>query len=473
MAQDARYSAKDVKVGILVTVSVILLLVLVAVTSDVGKYFRHKKMISVAFKHVVGLQANSPVNYSGVEVGRVKSVSVLTVDDAFLKKLVPVQMDMLYELPIEDPSTMDKLRVIRDRTLFDAEARKLIKGRDIVVLEMEVDAHIMDTVRVDDYVMVESTMMGDTSVQISPGAAEVAKPDAILLGRSGSMFTRISESVEEIRYLLRSAGTALSAGGADFGGIFRKVDTAANNLVSATDDFKEISVSVNEVLTASKSDVIKLTKTSREVSEQLSRILGRVEKDVDPITENVSVSTAKIRKMLEVVSPHVDPLVAGARRLSDKMESLSDNADKLVSTTNEMVAEGRADIRRTTLNVKDATKNMSELTALLSRKPWLLLRAPRGADRGEQDLVSLARLMLDAAGRAQDAATKLEARQAANPEEADRLSRTAADLKETSDNLRRAAEAMADVLRPLDRKNAGDGFEKDRRPAAEYPLLEQ
>jgi len=469
--QDRTYSAKDVKTGMLVTISAVLLLVLVAITSDVGRYFRPKKIVWVAFKHVVGLQANSPVNYSGVEVGRVKSVSVVTVDDAFLKRLVPISPHMLFELPIEDDDVLNSLRGIADRGSFDAEARRLVRGRDVVLLEMEVDARTMEVIRVDDYVSVESTLMGDTSVEVSPGSDARAAQDAILLGRSGSMFTRISDSVEEIRYLLRSAGAALSAGGTDFGGIFRKIDIAANNLVSATGDFKQLNADLNQVLSATKDDVIALTKTSKRVSDRVDRILARVEKDVDSITGNVSAAAENTRRILDKVTPHVDPLLAGARSLSDRMDALAAGADRLVGVAGEMIDEGRADVRRTTLNVKDASRNVSELTALLSQKPWLLLRAPRGSDRGEEDIVATARLLLDAASRAQDAAFRISTRETATPAEKAELARTAADLKETADSLRRAAEAIADVLKPLDRKGGGKGFEPARTAAPEYPQL--
>lgn len=473
MPQDTRYTARDVKIGVLVTVSVVFLIVLIAITSDMGRYFRPKKVVRVAFKHVVGLQPNSPVNYSGVETGRVKHITVTSVTDKMLEDLVFIGPEMLFELPIEDNATLDRLRGLKERADFNREARAIISGRDMVLLEIEVDARTMEVIHEDDYVSVESTLMGDTSVEISPGAGAPVKADAILIGRAGSLFTRIGDSVEEIRYLLRSAGAALSAGGADFGGIFRKVDTAAGNFAKASDDLVQLSGMLNKVLTATKDDLVVLTKNTKNVSQRMDNILARVERDVDPITGNVSASVSKMREVIDTVAPHVDPLVTSARTLSERMESLTGSAGKLVDVTNEMVEESRADLRRTTQNVKDATRNVTEFTALVSQKPWLLLRAPRGEDRSEQDLLTMARMLLDGATRAHEAAMRLTTKPAATDAEKAELARTAADLKDTSDSLRRAAEAMVDVLRPLDRKNGGKGFEKERSPAPEYPMLER
>ena len=471
MAQDTRYNARDVKVGILVIVSAVFLLVLIAITSDIGKFFRPKRIVHVAFRHVVGLQPNSPVNYSGVEVGRVRSITVITVDEAFLRRLVPVMPDMVYELPIDEPDILDKLRLVTDKAEFDKEARKSILGRDIVLLEMEVDAGTVEVVHVDDYVSVESTLMGDTSVEISPGIEAANTSDVVLLGRSGNLFTKLGESVEEIRYLLRSAGTALSAGGTDFGAMFSKINTSVSNLATASEDFKKAGAAANEILTTSKEDVEELARNSKSISERTDRILARVERDIDPITSNITVSADEMRQILDKVTPNVEPLISGAKKLTERLDTLAENSDKLVATTSEVIDDSRADIRRSTENVKDATRNLTEFTSLLSRKPWLLLRAPRGEDRSEEDLISMARTLLDASSRAQEAATTLASRPGTAAEKAE-LEKTAADLKETSDNLKRAAEAMIEVIKPLDRKGGGKGFEQQRKPAPEYPALQ-
>jgi ABC-type transporter Mla subunit MlaD len=460
-----------VKVGILVIVSAVFLLVLIAITSDIGKFFRPKRIVDVAFRHVVGLQPNSPVNYSGVEVGRVRNITVITVDDAFLGRLVPIMPDMVYELPVDEPGILDKLRLITDKDEFDREARGYITGRDMVLLEMEVDASTVEVIHVDDYVSVESTLMGDTSVEISPGIQPAKSSDVVLLGRSGNLFTKLSESVEEIRYLLRSAGTALSAGGTDFSAMFSKINTSVSNLATASEDFKTAGAAANEILTTSKANVVDITRNTKSISERTDNILARVERDIDPITSNITVSADAVRQILDKVTPNVEPLISGTRRLTERLDSLAENSDKLVATTSEVIGDSRADIRRSTENMKDATRNLTELTSLVSRKPWLLLRAPRGEDRNEEDLISMARTLLEASSRAQEAATTLSSRQGTAAEKAE-LEKTAADLKETSDNLRRAAEAMIEVIKPLDRKGGGKGFEQQRKLAPEYPAVQ-
>ena len=119
MPDDSRYTANDIKIGLLVTISIVLLTALIAVTTDVGKYFRQKKTVNVLFKNVVGLQANSPVNYSGVEVGRVKSVSVVTLDRQIVSRLPAIPPEVIYELPISDRDVLEKLRAVREAGEFN------------------------------------------------------------------------------------------------------------------------------------------------------------------------------------------------------------------------------------------------------------------------------------------------------------------------------------------------------------------
>ena len=469
MPEQSRYSADDVKIGVLVTVSAVLLLTLVAVTSDLGRYFRPKRTLRVLFRHVVGLKKNSPVNYSGVEVGRVKSVRVVRVDAALLRRVPPIGPELLFELPIADRAVLQALRGVGDPAEFDRACRRAIAGRDMVLLELEVDATGMSSVHQDDYVSVESTLMGDTTVEISPGSGPELPPGGILIGRSGSMFTRISDAVDEIRYLMRTAGIALSDARADLPAFFSKLHQAADNLLAGAADFRRSGRAVAGLIERTREDLVALAGKARSVAERTDGILQAVEGKAGPLVEDAASAARELRGSLEELRPRAARLTEAATSLSGRLEDLSRKLAAIASHALEALSEGRADLRRTTLNLKDASKNLEEFTALVKKKPWLLLRAPRRAGRDLEDVLSQARMLLDAATRLDEAATRL----AASPAPPDAgtarsLAETARRLEALADALRRQARDIVEALRPLPLKEGGRGFAPEREPAR-YP----
>ena len=73
---------------------------------------------------------------------------------------------------------------------MDAAARKLISGRKMIALTLEIKRSPEELgFRKDDRARLETTLMGDSTVEVSPGSGAALPAGRALLGDSGNLFT--------------------------------------------------------------------------------------------------------------------------------------------------------------------------------------------------------------------------------------------------------------------------------------------
>ena len=70
----------EVWAGGFVALALALLFVMVFSIGNCRQVLRGRQELTVLFSHVTGLRPNSPVNYAGVEIGRVRGMTIVAVD---------------------------------------------------------------------------------------------------------------------------------------------------------------------------------------------------------------------------------------------------------------------------------------------------------------------------------------------------------------------------------------------------------
>src|SRR5438067_54302 len=80
-----------------------------------GPFWKQRQQINVAFDNVGGLTIDDPVRYNGLEIGRVKSLKVLHLDDALIERLpTPLTKRDLDNLPVRPDTLIKQLRTAAD-----------------------------------------------------------------------------------------------------------------------------------------------------------------------------------------------------------------------------------------------------------------------------------------------------------------------------------------------------------------------
>ena len=87
----------EVKVGVFILSGVLLLVVFVSAIGDLSTYFQPGYLLRIMFDTANGITDGSPVQYAGVEVGKVQRVSLVRL---------PERVQPSVELQIHLPSTV-------------------------------------------------------------------------------------------------------------------------------------------------------------------------------------------------------------------------------------------------------------------------------------------------------------------------------------------------------------------------------
>jgi phospholipid/cholesterol/gamma-HCH transport system substrate-binding protein len=84
----------EIKVGFFVVGGIALLIIFLFAIGDLTTYFQPGYRLKVIFESANGIGRGSPVQYAGVEVGKVEDVRIVYVDDK-----VPPKVELLVRLP--------------------------------------------------------------------------------------------------------------------------------------------------------------------------------------------------------------------------------------------------------------------------------------------------------------------------------------------------------------------------------------
>jgi len=168
MAPRQRAAVSEMKVGILVTVALLLLAAVILQQSWGINWFGRTSKAITYLPDVGGLKPGAPVWLAGIEIGKVTKVSIVPPEifagnAPVLAKIQEVQKQ-LETVDRKNPNSMKVEAALRDR-LGDLRSQL-----NFVEVQLQIRTQFLDRLSHDSAVSIESKgLIGDSFIDISPG----------------------------------------------------------------------------------------------------------------------------------------------------------------------------------------------------------------------------------------------------------------------------------------------------------------
>ncbi len=469
-------SHSEITAGAFVAFCLALLFVMVFAVGDCGRFLRGSQEREVLFSSVTGLQPNSAVNYAGVEIGRVREMRIVEVDEGLLKKMPVITVDTLGRLPLSFEEA-EELKALKNSAKLDAGARALVgtgggqHGRKMILLVLEIHRSEQEfRLREDDLVRLATTVMGDSTVEISPGSGDPLQAGKALLGDSSSLFTQLSDSVREIRNLL----TRVS----DIVGDEEKVNirTTLANIKKASEDLSLASATVRQVVGGAAKPVKETIKDLQAGMSEARTAVTTVRKTIQEVGPKVVTVLDSGKEMLDSgrkAADSAEKLLAEARtQLNALLRNASGalkTAQELLSEAGDALDENRPTARRAIVDLRESLHNIREASARVRRAPWLLFQRPRVRNHEIVLLEASARSLSSATAELTLAMENLR-QLAADPDTSirrqdDKVRDLIKKIRDLHNDLADRKKAVENRVNWIQRKKGGKYLEKAREEA--------
>jgi len=427
------YSTVEVKVGLFAAFCAALFVAMLASYGRVVPVWRGRQEILVAFDDVGSLRLDAPVRYNGVEVGRVKWMRILHLDEDAIACLPPLARSNLDDLPIRPDALKRDLRAVGEED-FPARCRQALKNRTMIQLCLEVLQEGDDKrYRLDDRVRVVTTVLGDTAVEImsGSGAVNLAGSKQMLLGTSGDFFSNLAKSMGEVKGILSSVtdvvGTperrSFERAQARFGPINerldqitglsqRRADATLKRVDGLSADLKKTLADAGALpdklrpQAQTTADNVRSSFTAiqdrfNEVQTQVNAVSDELSADFKPVREDVKNALDKSR-------PEFDETRTRLRTVYDLMGGLSRRTDAARDTTGALYTQSEPDLTRTVDALKNSLVNLDYTNQAANENKDLMLSSHDSGEYEYNTALDIYRRFCFATRRIRDAGAQLD-----------------------------------------------------------------
>lgn len=359
----------EVKAGVVILVS---LLLLGGVLVSVGKYseiFKKKQKVVVLFSDVQGLKVDDPVQFMGLERGRVSSIEISSYQDdgGFTVPAIEVIAQLTYPDALPSDS-----KITVDRSLTGNTALKIEPGRSTTKLAAD------------------QRFMGLGAVSMT----EIAS-------KAGVMAKRLDEFLSDLTNRDMSGAIRAVIGNLKQVSIDAKTVTASlgqsipnteKNLVSAMKNIAEVTRTVEEVVAGNKEKlngiVRSLASTTDSVAKASNNVDQILEKNrekiggslahVEKATSNLKALTREVRWQPWVLLNKPDEVEIKERSVYNSALEFSEGAENLNNTVRELIQyvnnkEAGKDGQKRYAEILNKIHQNLEKSEALERKLWASL----------------------------------------------------------------------------------------------------
>lgn len=419
MARDRKpgssISSAEVKAGVFLAFCLALFVAMLFGLGRFGRSLRGRQDLHVLFANASALRREAPVRYNGMELGHVRELKILRVDENLLGRLPAFLRRDLPNLPLTDEER-EALRVLpeeRDETsdlTVDREARRLILDRTMVLLTLDVLSE-NDTrrFRTDDEYRISSGMLGDSAVEIRTGCARAVAPssDKVILGISGDIYTDLGKSIAQVKDILGSMAEivggetnreALRGQLHRFTDYTERIEGVAGNMQERLperwdgiderlDDFGktagELAEKVAKTEPQVKEGLEKAQKTIADSRQEFTKSASELLDKVRSYRKSANESLQEWRKLAAEYRESVPERVRSAREWAGKLAPAVDRLDAALSNADQQLNKGVATTKAMLGGYIVTAANFEETTYRLGHWPWSFAKKP-GA--GEEDV---------------------------------------------------------------------------------------
>lgn len=399
------YSSIEVKMGFFLTFSLALFVAMLFTFGRIARPWRERQEIFVAFENVGGLTVDAPVRYNGLEIGRVRWLRVLHLDDASIERLPALTKRDLDNLPLRPPALVHELRNAAD-TDFDSICREKLKNRTMIELCLELlQEGDISRFRSDDQARVVSTVFGDTAVEIISGSGPpmAANANKLMLGTTGDFFSNLSKSMGEVKDILSNVTDVV---GLEERKSFERAqarlhridDRIGNIKVTAKRRWETTLDNAEKFNKNAKTTVNNMEATFKELRPLATEHMDGIRNRLNELSEHIRTARAEGEKAIEDVSadakklrtdfrgvldesrPNFEEMKKNIRGVYDKMGGLSYRLDDIRDTAGALYVESGDDLERFKVSVKKALTNFNYAQIAAEENKDLMIS---NADAGE------------------------------------------------------------------------------------------
>ncbi len=330
------FTATEIKAGVFVLVSVVILVALVAAIRGCAPHDDTAKFYHASFTDIGGLNLRADVRFGGVKVGRITAIEPDPED----RSLIRVTGEVDGDVPVNRASVASV-------------------GQITLTAEKHLEISTGDTA---------SPLLGS-------GDALIARS-----GSGGFMDIPDLEGITTRMEVLLDSATQLM-GGTPVGGEHREIVdlpevTAAlqATLDASTGAVREINTVIADNRKGLSEIVTRLAALEAKATELVTQLNAVVGENRGPLNE----TTLNLQRLTHETADRMDELLASLGVTFARLEDMGGNASDLLD-------KQRPTIEQILLNLEDTTRNLRRLSATLANEPSAIIRGarPQGRKDGE------------------------------------------------------------------------------------------
>ncbi|MCP4903120.1 MAG: MCE family protein [bacterium] len=338
-AKQSEFTATEIKAGVLVLVSLLILVGFVAAIRGCRPRDETAKIFYATFTDIGGLNAGAQVRFGGVEAGRVTSIESDPDDRSKIRAAAEVRGDV--------PVNKGSLASIGQITLTAEKHLEISTGNP-------------------GQPLCES---GDT-IPAGSGGGFIDLPDM------SGVLTKLETLLDGVNVLLGVDQKRVEAGEGEFE-VANVADLLAS-LQATADESGDTMQEVRSILVESRGGFQDVLNRLVVLEKSTTELIGQLNEVVAENREPLRESFANIRDFTVETRVNVDELASSLQRTITHLEEVSANSNDLVDAR-------RPAIEEILLNLQVSTRNLKELSRVLSEQPSALIRSkqPQGRTSGE------------------------------------------------------------------------------------------
>ncbi len=302
MKSSRNYPAMQLKVGALLAIAFsVTLLALIFPTKGVNPFSSKIKLVAY-FPQVAGLRASSPVWFSGVEVGSVKSVEFVPESDPpRLKVVLEVEKRVQGYLKTDSKAKIEGMGLLGDMYIdLTPGSQAAARVEDGAVVVGVPPANTKDEFAA---MMVSAKELLSNLNRISQEMAE-GRGSLGMLVKDPTLYRELQATVKELRTMVQDVND-----GEGTAGKLMKDPALYNELVSAVQDIRAVVADLKkaEEKILSKETKETLDQTVKTASKVIKRV-GEIQEKVDQVRFDFSFGLSKYLNQ-DVASGRADLLI--------------------------------------------------------------------------------------------------------------------------------------------------------------------
>lgn len=331
----------QLKVGIVVTIALVIIFLSVMFAGNIESMFSPRAVIYAEFDDVKGLREGSPVWFSGVEIGAIKSIQFTMSQN--IKVEMSVESDVLQYLKKDSSALILTLGLLGDKyveispgmraadTLKDGDT---IEGSTRTAFEDIVQTSQASIEKISDFVGMLETIL----VKIDEGEGTVSK-----FIKDPALYDNLRDATDELSLLVRK----IESGKGTAGRLLNEDDLYAD-LSSSAGDIKQFA----ETLKDSEGTLNKIIK-----DPSLYERFQRASESLDEFTQKLVSSTGTVNRLIEDKSLY-ENINAASKNLNTLIEDIDKGDGVVGSLIND--EELSAELKTTLVELNALIKDIKE-----------------------------------------------------------------------------------------------------------------